>query len=251
MIYIELGRGVNMKHASLKNKVAIVTGATSGIGLAIAQELHNHGVKVVLSGRNEDALIKISKELCCVYVVGDLTETGIPERLINTALSQYKRCDFVINSAGIIEVGDIKTIDIDKISQMVDININAAFRLSYLSVRHFLSQNSGYLINISSVMGTKTRPTAGAYSGTKFAIEALSESLRMELANTPIGVTCIEPGLVMTNLHKEWEVHPSKSMGIENPLLPSDVANCVIFALTQPSHVKIPKLMILPEGHEI
>lgn len=240
-----------MPHKSLKNKVAIITGATSGIGLAIAQKLHELGVKVVLNGRDEKALTQISKELNGIYVVGDLTHPNIPENLISLALSHYNRCDFVINSAGIIEVGDIETIDIEKMSKMVDVNVNTAYRLSYLSARQFLSQNSGHLINISSVMGTKTRPTAGAYSGTKFAIEALSESLRMELANTPIGVTCIEPGLVMTNLHRDWKMHPSESMGIENPLVPLDVANSVVFVLTQPNHVRIPKLMILPKGHEI
>lgn len=240
-----------MPHNSLKNKVAIITGATSGIGLAIAQKLHELGVKVVLNGRDEKALTQISKELNGIYVVGDLTHPNIPENLISLALIHYNQCDFVINSAGIIEVGDIETIDIEKMSKMVDVNVNAAYRLSYLSARQFLSQNSGHLINISSVMGTKTRPTAGAYSGTKFAIEALSESLRMELANTPIGVTCIEPGLVMTNLHRDWKMHPSESMGIENPLVPLDVANSVVFVLTQPSHVRIPKLMILPKGHEI
>lgn len=240
-----------MPYRSLKGKVAIITGATSGIGLAIAQQLHEHGVEMILNGRNEEVLTQISQELKAIPVAGNLIHRSVPEHLFDEALRQYQRCDFVINSAGIIEVGDIQTIDVEKMADMVDINVNAAYRLSYLAVRHFLSQNSGHLINISSVMGTKTRATAGAYSGTKFAIEALSEALRMELAKTPIGVTCIEPGLVMTNLHKNWKTHPAESMGIESPLTPLDVAQSVIFVLTQPSHVRIPKLMMLPQGHEI
>jgi NADP-dependent 3-hydroxy acid dehydrogenase YdfG len=95
------------------------------------------------------------------------------------------------------------------------------------------------------------RPTAGAYAGTKFAMEALSEALRMEVAGTPISVTCIEPGLVMTELHRDWPVHPTVGMNVPTPLLPEDVARCVSFVLTQPSHVKIPRLMILPGQHQI
>lgn len=107
------------------------------------------------------------------------------------------------------------------------------------------------MINISSVMGTKIRPTAGAYAATKFAVEALSEALRMELTGTNIRVSCIEPGLVMTELHKDWEVYPNESMGINHPLSVDDIVNSVRFILSQPDHVGIPKLMILPKDHNI
>ena len=95
------------------------------------------------------------------------------------------------------------------------------------------------------------RPTAGAYSGTKYAIEALSEALRMELAGTPIHVICIEPGLVFTGLHDSWATHPSQSMNIPHALKPEDVAAVIRFALTQPPHVRIPRLMVLPHEHQI
>ena len=100
-------------------------------------------------------------------------------------------------------------------------------------------------------MGTKVRSTAGAYAGTKYAIEALSEALRMEVAGSDVKVTCIEPGLVVTDLHRDWPVHPTKGMGIEHPLQPEDVARCVAFVLTQPAHVLIPRIMMLPSDHVI
>jgi NADP-dependent 3-hydroxy acid dehydrogenase YdfG len=106
-------------------------------------------------------------------------------------------------------------------------------------------------VNISSVLGTKVRPTAGVYAATKYAMEALSEALRMELTGTPIKVTCIEPGLVMTELHDRWDVHPREIMNIKEPLQVGDIVETVKFIMRQPAHVRIPKLLILPNDHNI
>ncbi|HYP69677.1 MAG TPA: SDR family NAD(P)-dependent oxidoreductase, partial [Variovorax sp.] len=97
----------------------------------------------------------------------------------------------------------------------------------------------------------KVRATAGAYAGTKFAIEALSEALRMELSHSNVLISSIQPGLVMSGLHDRWEVHPSQAMGIPDPLQPEDVARMVLFVLEQPAHVRVPQLMVLPRDHEI
>jgi NADP-dependent 3-hydroxy acid dehydrogenase YdfG len=126
-----------------------------------------------------------------------------------------------------------------------------AFRVAYVFLQYFAQEKRGHLINVSSVLGKKVRPTAGAYAATKFAMEALSEALRMELSKTDMKVSCIQPGLVITGLHDRWDTHPSELMGIEEPLLPTDIARMVLFLLDQPAHVRIPQLMILPKGHEI
>jgi len=110
---------------------------------------------------------------------------------------------------------------------------------------------AGHLVNTSSILGTKTRPTVGAYAGTKYAIEALSESLRMELAGSDVKVSCVEPGVVMTELHADWAEHPTKMFGIKAPLVPEDIARCVRFILEQPGHVRIPRMMVLPGEHAI
>lgn len=236
---------------NLTGQVAVITGATSGIGLAVARELRTHGVQLVLTGRAGEKLKALKDELGAEIVIGDILAPELPRQLLETALGVFGRCDIVLNNAGTIEVGSVQAIDIEKVCTMVRVNVEAAFRVAYTFVRHFQAQGSGHLINISSVMGTKVRSTAGAYAGTKYAIEALSEALRMELAGSEVQVTCIEPGLVMTELHRDWPVHPTEGMGIQHPLQPDDVARCVTFVLTQPSHVRIPRLMVLPSDHVI
>ena len=93
--------------------------------------------------------------------------------------------------------------------------------------------------------------TAGWYAGTKYPIEAVHEALRMELAGSGIRVSCVEPGLVITELHRDWETPPAEVLGIEQPLRPADIARAVRFMLEQPEHVLIPRLMVLPSEHEI
>jgi NADP-dependent 3-hydroxy acid dehydrogenase YdfG len=141
--------------------------------------------------------------------------------------------------------------DIDKMCFMVRLNVESTFRLTYRFLKRFKIQGYGHIINFSSVLGTKVRPTAGPYAGTKFALEALSEALRMELAGTNISVSCIEPGLVMTELHKNQEVHPKVSMKINEPLVTDDIVEAVRYILKQPEHVRIPRLMILPKDHVV
>jgi NADP-dependent 3-hydroxy acid dehydrogenase YdfG len=237
---------------NLKDQVAIITGASSGIGVAVARNLHEAGMKLVLTARREDRLQQLAEELKGAELVpGDIIAPELPQKLLDTALAQFGRCDVVFNNAGIIETGAIDEIDIDRMCHMVRINVEAAFRLAYTAMKHFQSSGNGHLINVSSVMGTKVRPTAGAYAGTKYAIQALSEALRMEVAGTGIRVSCVEPGVVLTELHDHWEVHPTQSMNISQPLQPDDIARCVRFILEQPEHVRIPRLMILPGEHVI
>ena len=134
-----------------------------------------------------------------------------------------------------------------RVCRMARVNVEAVYRVAYTAVRHFKEQGSGFLVNMSSVVGTKVRPTAGPYAGTKHALEALSEALRLELAGSGIGVSSIEAGLVMTELHDELAVHPRDSFRIKKPLVPEDIARGVRYVLEQPEHVRISNLMILPE----
>lgn len=232
------------------DKICLVTGASSGIGYAIAQALSKEGYTVVATARREDRLRTLPAGNVDI-LTGDLTDTSFQDHIENFIYEKYGRCDYLFNCAGTIATGAIEAIDIDQVTAMLQLNVTATFRLTYKLLKRFRQQGSGHVINISSILGTKVRPTAGAYAATKYAMEALSEALRMELSGSAIQVSCIEPGLVMTELHKDWEVHPKEAMGIHEPLTTDDIVATVKFIMTQPAHVRIPRLMILPKDHSI
>jgi NADP-dependent 3-hydroxy acid dehydrogenase YdfG len=233
-----------------KEKICLVTGASSGIGFAIAKALHSDNYAVIATARREDRLQELQLDSNDL-LNGDLTLPDFQDYIESYIFDRYGRCDFLFNCAGTIEVGTIEEIDIDKITSMVRLNVESTFRLTYKFLKRFKKQGFGHIINISSVLGTKIRSTAGAYAATKFALEALSEALRMELTGTNIKISCIEPGLVMTELHKDWKVHPKESMKIDEPLNVENIVDTVKFIMRQPEHVRIPKLMILPKDHNI
>lgn len=230
----------------LNGKVALITGATSGIGLASARCMAAAGMKLVISGRRADLLGQRAAELgACIAQPGEITAPGVPEALFERTLDAYGRLDVVMSNAGLIANGPIEAVDLDQISRMVRVNVEAAFRVMYLAVRHFQQAGSGHLVCTSSVLGIKSRPLIGAYAGTKHAVEALAEALRLELVGSGIRITCIEPGLVSTDLHRDFAEHPSKLQGIQHPLTPEDVARGVMFALEQPPNVLVPRVLML------
>ena len=237
---------------TLNGKVAVITGASSGIGKAVAENLDEAGMKLVLTARREDRLKELAGTLkSATYVAGDIVDPDLPDALVEHAVKTFGSCDVVINNAGGMIGGTIEAIDVARIRRMVRVNVEAAYAMAYVALKHFKKQGSGHLVNTSSILGTKVRDTAGAYAGTKYAIEALTEALRMELAGTGIKASCVEPGLVVTELHNDWEVHPRHTMNIEPPLEPEDIARAVRFVLEQPEHVLIPRIMVLPSAQKI
>jgi NADP-dependent 3-hydroxy acid dehydrogenase YdfG len=235
----------------LDNSVAVITGATSGMGKAIAETFYRKQIRMVLHGRNENKLKQIANATQSKYVLGDITRPDIPGKLLQTAREHFNHCDIVVNNAGVLEVGAIEDINIDKVCEMVRVNIEASYRVVYTFVKYFKENDAGHIINISSTLGTKVREKVGAYAGTKFAIEALSEALRIELAKTNVKITCIEPGLVKTDFHRNWKIDPTKLMDVPNPLTPEDIADAVLYVLQQKANIRIPRLMIIPKDNVI
>lgn len=235
-----------MNSESLKGKVAVITGASSGIGRAVAAKLTDLGVKCLITARRGQRLQELAEHTGSFPVAGDLLDPNLPGLLLEEAQKQFGGCHILVNNAGIMEVGSVEKANIEKLCKMARINVEGSYRMAYTFAKHFLSHKEGQLVNVSSILGTKVRPTAGAYAGTKYAIEALTEALRMELAGTGVGVCAVEPGLVMTELHDHWETHPRDNLDMKLPLQPEDIANAIAFVLQQPAHVRIPKIMVLP-----
>jgi NADP-dependent 3-hydroxy acid dehydrogenase YdfG len=235
----------------LQDRVAVITGAAGGIGAAVSRDLSAAGVSLVMHGRSTESLAPIRQQIAgpVELFAADIVDPDVPQALIDKAVEVYGRCDIVVNNAGILETGPLDEIDLDRVCRMVRVNVEAAFRLAYVACRHFQQARGGHLVNTSSVMGLKTRPTAGAYAGTKHAIEALSEGLRVELAGTSVAVSCVEPGLVTTGLHRNWETPPAEKLGISEPLQPEDIARAVRYILEQPDHVRIPQMLVMPRDH--
>ncbi len=232
---------------NLAGQTAIITGASSGIGAGVARELSAAGMRLVITARREERIQALAAELGnAVCLTGDICDPALPQRLIDKALETYGRLDVVFNNAGVMEATSVEAANIDDICRMARINVEASYRLIYTTLQFFLKQGAGQLLNTSSILGTKVRPTLGAYAGTKFAMEALCEALRMELAGTDIRICCLEPGLVLTELHAKWEKHPMELFGIDKPLMPEDMARCARFILEQPAHVRIQRMLVMP-----
>lgn len=235
--------------STISGQVAIVTGASSGIGLGVAEALNDAGVKLVLTARRAERLEEqVSRfgNASAIAVAGNIVDPALPQQLIDTAMQSFGRCDIVFNGAGIMHAAPVEEANIDQLCEMVRVNCEAATRMAYAALKHFKTIGSGTLINVSSILGTKVRPNAGVYAGTKYFIEAMSEALRMELAKTNIRVSVIEPGLVETELQNHFPVHPKQALAITEPLTPADIARAVLFILEQPAHVRIPVMMVLP-----
>jgi NADP-dependent 3-hydroxy acid dehydrogenase YdfG len=232
----------------LKGKVAVITGASSGIGEGAARELANAGMKLVLTARRKEILDKIAAQLDkeVAVVAGDIADESLPQKLIDTAVEKFGSCDVVFNNAGIMIVGSAKEIDVEAMCRMVRVNVEAVYRLAIVAMRHLVSKGGGYLINTSSILGTKVRQTTGAYAGTKFAVEALTEDLRMQAAGTGVRVCALEPGLVETHLQDHFDVHPRDMLKITDMVQPADIGRAIRFMLEQPDHVSIPRILVMP-----
>ncbi|BBK30413.1 NADP-dependent 3-hydroxy acid dehydrogenase YdfG [Stella humosa] len=231
----------------LKGKVAIITGASSGLGLACAEALAGEGVRLVLGGRRVDRLEDFARRFPGTRAVsGDITEPAAIAALFAEAETAFGQVDIVFNNAGYMTSGTIEQIDIDRVAAMVRLNVEAAYRVMYTAMKHFRRVGSGHLVNTSSILGLKVGLESGAYAGTKYAIEALAEALRMEVARSDIRITNLQPGLIATELHREYEVSIAKQRSIDHPLQPADVAQALLFALKQPPHVRVPAILISP-----
>ncbi|HDK9028014.1 SDR family NAD(P)-dependent oxidoreductase [Staphylococcus aureus] len=227
----------------LTDKVAVVTGAGSGIGEAIATLLHEEGAKVVLAGRNKEKLQNVANQLSqdSVKVVPtDVTNKEEVDELIKIAQQIFGGLDIVINSAGQMLSSKITDYQVDEWDSMIDVNIKGTLYTAQAALPTMLEQSSGHLINIASISGFEVTKSSTIYSATKAAVHTITQGLEKELAKTGVKVTSISPGMVDTAITAAY--NPTDRKKLE----PQDIAEAVLYALTQPKHVNVNEITVRP-----
>jgi NADP-dependent 3-hydroxy acid dehydrogenase YdfG len=240
----------------IKNKVAIITGASSGIGFATALALSKKGVKVAIGARRIDLLSELEKKIKEnggeVYSQKlDVTKKNECNSFVDNVLKKWGTVNILVNNAGLMPLSFFKNLKIDEWDQMIDVNIKGVLYCTGAVVTHMLENKSGHIINISSVAGRIVFPAGSVYCATKHAITAFSEGLRQELSvRKNIRVTCIEPGVVATELTNtitdeslQGFVENAKKM---ESLQAEDIANAIVYAVESPNHVNVNEILIRP-----
>ena len=240
----------------IKDKVVIITGASSGIGYATALSLAKERAKLVVGARRTDRLESLVKaieenngEILAQKL--DVTKKSDCDDLVNTAIKKWGKVDVLVNNAGLMPLSFVKNLKVDEWDQMIDVNIKGVLYCTAAVLPHMRETKSGHIINISSVAGRIVFPAGSVYCATKHAVTAFSEGLRQELSpRNNIRVTTIEPGVVSTELTNtitdeslEKFVESSKKM---EALKAEDIASAIIFAINAPNHVSVNEILVRP-----
>ena len=241
----------------LTGKVAVVTGASSGIGEATAEALAAEGASVVVAARREDRLEDLVGRIDgkdgdkALAVACDVTDEQQAHDLIKRAKDEFGRVDILVNNAGVMQLSKIQMGLSDEWRTMFEVNVLGLLYATDAAIEVMKEQGSGHLVNISSLASRGTRPGLGVYSGTKMAVNGISESLRQELLEDNIRVTMVEPGAVETELPDhitDEEAQEGLSAMLERlePLQAEDIANAIAYVVTQPERVSINEILIRP-----
>ena len=237
------------------NKTVLITGATSGIGLACARKFAQNGDRLILTGRNEQRLNEIRKELTEkgteVLTLGfDVRNREVAEKLMTELPEEWKKIDVLVNNAGLaLGLDPEYEGNLDEWETMIDTNIKGLLTMTRLVVPGMVERNSGHIINIGSVAGDAAYAGGNVYCATKAAVKALTDGLRIDVINTAIRVTNLKPGLVETNFSNvrfrgDNERADSLYRGIK-PLVGDDIADVAVYAANAPEHVQIAEVLIL------
>ena len=244
----------------IKDKVAVVTGASSGIGYATALALAKAGAKVAAGARRVDKLELLQKEIqkSDGQILIEKLDVKIKEdcnSFIGIVLKKWNNIDILINNAGIMPLSFFKNLKINEWEQMIDVNLKGVLYCTAAAIPTMINNKSGHIINISSVAGRVVFPAGSVYCATKYAITAFSEGLRQELSQRyNIKVTCIEPGVVATELPNtitdkalEGYIESVKKM---EALQAEDIANAIVYALESPRYVNVNEILLRPMSQE-
>ncbi len=239
----------------LAGKVAIVTGASSGIGEATAEALAAEGASVVAAARREERLADLKSRVEAnggklATVRADVTDEGQAHDLVRRAEEEFGGVDILVNNAGVMLLSKVEKGLSDQWRRMFDVNVLGLLYATDAAIGAMRRRGGGHLVNVSSVAGRKTRPGSGVYSGTKFAVNAISEALRQELLEDKIRVTMVEPGAVETELTNhitdEEAQQGAQALKQLDILQSEDIAAAIAYAVTQPERVSVNEILIRP-----
>jgi len=241
----------------LNGKTYVITGASSGIGEATAEALVSAGANVMLGARREERLKDLADRLGerAAYRVCDVTRRGDVGALAEGAANAFGRVDGVINNAGIMPLSTIRKGRVDEWDQMIDVNIKGVMYGIHAVLNRLIEQGGGDIVNVSSVAGHVTGPGFAVYSGTKWAVRAISDGLRQEVGSKGVRVTIISPGAVATELvHSIKDEKTKEAMTSQSsftPIASEDIANAITYALSQPAGVSVNEILVRPTDQQM
>ena len=237
------------------NKIALITGATSGIGAACARIFSQNNFDLIITGRREDRLSELKESLELAYsnkvqtLCFDVRNREETIAVLNSI--KNKNIDVLINNAGLaVGVSPIDEGSFDDWDRMIDTNVKGLLNVSKTVIPWLKENGSGHIINIGSIAGKEVYPNGNVYCASKHAVDALSQAMRIDLVKHGIKVTNIAPGMVETEfsivrLYGDQEKADNVYIGME-PLLPEDIAETIWFCASRPAHVNIADVLILP-----
>jgi len=244
----------------LAGRVALITGASSGIGDATARVLADAGAKVAIAARRHERLEVLARELTSagtevLVLAADLLREDENRRIVAETERFFGRLDMLVNNAGVMLLSPVDGANADDWRRMLELNVLAPMVSSQAALPGMRARGGGHIVNISSTAGRIANPAASGYSASKFGIVAFSESLRREVYKDNIRVSVIEPGVVETELRDHIPDAGTKQAlntwaSSVRQLQPEDVANAVLYCVTQPPHVNVNEILMRPTDQE-
>ena len=243
----------------LEGRVAVVTGASRGIGAAVSRSLNAEGVKVALAARREDALLKVRKSFAgpaeSLTIPTDVTDRDQVKALVERTERELGPVDVLVNCAGVMYYTLMKNVRENEWDRTIEVNCKGAVNCVGAALPGMLERGRGHIVTISSDAGKQVFPGLAVYSASKFFIEALCRGLRLETAGTGLRVTTVQPGNVATELHTMSTDEAAVKLYGEptgaKVLEPEDVADSVMYALAQPDHVAINEVLVEPRDEPV
>jgi NADP-dependent 3-hydroxy acid dehydrogenase YdfG len=241
----------------IEGKVVVVTGASSGNGEATVRELARHGAKPVLGARRLERLQALAEELSLgddAAVRTDVADYEQVKRLVDHAVQTHGRIDVIVNNAGLMPHSPLERVKVEDWDRMIDVNLRGTLYGVAAALPHMKAQQSGHIINVSSVAGHKVRPGSAVYAATKTGVRVISEGLRQEVKPYNIRTTVISPGALATELAEsvtEADIADNVREAMEIALPADSFANMVVFAMSQPEDVDVNEILFRPTRQEL